>query len=119
MRENVMGILNDIFGREINRVIEDTCRSREDRHWITKEYLDDVPWLPERLTVDEVKDFGMVNLVHAAPAKSKHPWLPAGHYKMIANGRLYLIEIDSNATKGVGPTPWLYRPKIRVKARSP
>jgi hypothetical protein len=79
-----------------------------------KEVVESMPWLPGRLTVDELKNFGMVNLLHTGKQKGRTPWIEAGFYKMIKHQKLYIIKIGPNTTKGQPQTTWLYKPIIRV-----
>jgi len=91
-------------------------------HWIYKDDLDALPVLPYRIVVNEVKDFGMVKLIHRdyqpyEPWRYREPWLPADHYKTMINGRIYVVETE--ITQKGNPVPaWLYRPHVRVRGRS-
>jgi hypothetical protein len=75
-----------------------------------------MPWLPDRVRVDELKKYGLVNLVHTR-RRGAEPWLPRGFYKFVAprDQKLYVVEITSNVVRGNKACAWLYRPIIRVK----
>jgi hypothetical protein len=75
--------------------------------------LESMPWLPKRATIDELKEYGMVNLVHTQRSGAK-PWVKAGHYKLVRGGRVYVLEIGPNTTRGQNQTAWLYEPVVRV-----
>jgi hypothetical protein len=77
-----------------------------------------MPILPARVKVNELIT-GLVCIIHATPSRSKYPWLESGWYRFIGHdGRLYVVEITPSV-KGAWPTTaWLYRPKVRVPARS-
>jgi hypothetical protein len=87
-----------------------------DRTYIRQHDLEALPWLPHRVAIDELKQYGMVNLRHVKKPKVK-PWLRRGWYKFIGNdGRLYVLEISENTLRGQGPSGWLYRPHVRCPA---
>jgi hypothetical protein len=75
--------------------------------------LERMPYLPKRATVDEVKEYGMVNLVHTQRPGVK-PWIKNGFYRMLRCSRLYVLEVGSNTTRGQDQAAWLYKPVIRV-----
>jgi hypothetical protein len=78
--------------------------------------LESMPWLPKRATIDELKEYGMVNLIHTQRRGAK-PWVNAGHYKLVRGGRVYVLEIGPNTTRGQNQTAWLSEPVVRVPSR--
>ncbi len=78
--------------------------------------LEHMPWLPQRATIDEFKEWGMVNLIHTLRRGAK-PWIKQGYYKAIQHGRVYVLEIGPNTTRGRGQAAWLCKPVVRVPAR--
>jgi hypothetical protein len=85
---------------------------REQRTFHVRD-LERMPWLPKRTTVDELKEYGLVNLVHTQRRGVK-PWIKRGLYKLIRQGRVYILEIGPNTTRGQSQSAWLYKPVIRV-----
>jgi hypothetical protein len=79
--------------------------------------INDMDVLPERLSVDELKNYGLVNLVHTTNKKTE-PWLRAGFYKFLEDGRLWVIEVCSTVVKGSSPAVWILKPIIRVRAET-
>jgi hypothetical protein len=86
----------------------DTCRTERTFSVGT---MEQIPWLPRRVQINEFKDYGMVNLYHAKRPGAV-PWL-----EPIWNGRLYVVCVTNSTPKGVQQCAWLYRPIIRVPAR--
>lgn len=78
--------------------------------------LEKMPWLPKRATVDEFKEYGMVNLVHTQHSGAK-PWIRRGFYRLIRHKRLYVVEIGPNTTRGQAQSAWLYEPVVRAPSR--
>jgi hypothetical protein len=75
--------------------------------------VESMPWLPKRATIDEFKEYGMVNLVHTQRRGAK-PWVKAARYKLVRGGRVYVLEIGQNTTRGQAQSAWLYKPVVRV-----
>jgi hypothetical protein len=94
---------------EVNGVI------REQRTFAVN-VLASMAWLPKRATIDELKQYGMVNLVHTQRSGAK-PWIKRGFYKLMRHGRVYVLEIGPNTTRGQTQTAWLYEPVVRVPSR--
>jgi hypothetical protein len=78
--------------------------------------LEKMPWLPKRATVDEFKEYGLVNLVHTQHSGAK-PWIRHGFYRLIRHKRLYVVEIGPNTTRGQAQSAWLYEPVVRAPSR--
>jgi hypothetical protein len=78
--------------------------------------LEKMPLLPKRATVDELKEYGMVNLVHTQHSGVK-PWITRGFYTLIRHKRLYVVEIGPNTTRGQAQSAWLYEPVVRAPSR--
>ena len=78
------------------------------------EQVDKITPLPSRVTVDEWKDYGLVNIEHAAEDKRSIPWLAAGLYRAVGpDGKLYFIEVGS-VVRGKKSAAWIFRPILRV-----
>jgi hypothetical protein len=79
--------------------------------------LERTPELPARLRVSELKEYGIVVLLHVDLRRLGTPWLKPGLYRFIgSDGRLYVLEVKPGI-KGHDQTSWLYQPAVRVPAR--
>lgn len=82
--------------------------------WISKELLDNLPELPNRIDFDDwEKERGLVNLI--SKRKCSKPWLPAGLYRKTKGGRLCVLEV-ARSLKGTNQAVWLEKPNVRIKA---
>jgi hypothetical protein len=87
------------------------------RYWIRYEDLQMIPLLPERVAIDELKEFGLVNVRHTKKPGTA-PSLKSGFYRLIGHdGRLYVVKLCDRPPNGETAAVWLYRPIIRIKAQ--
>jgi hypothetical protein len=78
-------------------------------------FVDQLPTLPSRLTIDQFKDFGLVDLRYAKPS-TKTPWLRRGFYMLINRNKVFIVEVACNVVKGHPCPVWVFRPIIASDA---
>lgn len=97
-------------------VVDDLIEAMREQRTFSLNDVEKMAWLPSRATVNEPKEFGLVNLIHTKRRSAK-PWIKQGLYRLILDGRIYVLEIGPNTTRGQSQCAWLWRPVIRVPAR--